>query len=345
MRDSTRARWGVALATGALVLSVAAPVAAQDGVQQIGYISPEEATDYGWNEQGLAGAEAAAASVGGEVIQADQAGYGDIAPILNQMVDDGADFVIAQASGYNAQAPAWAAETGIPVVVFDAPDATTPGLVANVSTNAYEGGYLAGVLAANQTQTGILGLVLSANDVNWHKQAGGFVAGAKSVNPDIQFQQALIDEFGYGDAEGGNRVTSQVIAAGADIIFGMGNGSSFGMLQAIENNTPEGADQAWFIDVIGDKTSIDEQNVLLSSVLWDFAGTYEQAVADIDAGTFGESGYTLDTANGGIALLQTDNISDETWAAVETAAAGIADGSIEVPVATSQEEVDALIAG
>ena len=345
MRDSTRARWGVALATGALVLSVAAPVAAQDSVQQIGYISPEEATDYGWNEQGLAGAEAAAASVGGEVIQADQAGYGDIAPILNQMVDDGADFVIAQASGYNAQAPAWAAETGIPVVVFDAPDATAPGLVANVSTNAYEGGYLAGVLAANQTQTGILGLVLSANDVNWHKQAGGFVAGAKSVNPDIQFQQALIDEFGYGDAEGGNRVTSQVIAAGADIIFGMGNGSSFGMLQAIENNTPEGADQAWFIDVIGDKSSIDEQNVLLSSVLWDFAGTYEQAVADIDAGTFGESGYTLDTANGGIELLQTDNISDEAWAAVETAAAGIADGSIEVPVATSQEEVDALIAG
>jgi len=345
MRDSTRARWGVALATGALVLSVAAPVAAQDGVQQIGYISPEEATDYGWNEQGLAGAEAAAASVGGEVIQADQAGYGDIAPILNQMVDDGADFVIAQASGYNTQAPAWAAETGIPVVVFDAPDATTPGLVANVSTDAFQGGYLAGVLAANATQTGTLGLVLSANDVNWHKQAGGFVAGAKSVNPDITFEQAQIDEFGYGDADGGNRVTTAVIAAGADIIFGMGNGSSFGMLAAVENNTPEGADQAWFIDVIGDKTSIDEQGVLLSSVLWDFAGTYEQAVADIDAGTFGEEGYVLDAANGGIALLKTDHISDEAWAAVEEAAAGIADGSIEVPEATSQEEVDALIAG
>lgn len=345
MRDTRLARWGVALAAGALTLTVAAPVAAQDGVQQIGYISPEEATDYGWNEQGLAGAEAAAASVGGEVIKADAAGYGDIAPILNQMVDDGADFVIAQASGYNSQAPAWAAETGIPVVVVDAPDATSPGLVANISTDAYEGGYLAGVLAASQTQTGTLGLVLSANDINWHKQAGGFVAGAKSVNPDIQFQQALIDEFGYGDAEGGNRVTSQVIAAGADIIFGMGNGSSFGMLQAIENNVPEGADQAWFIDVIGDKSSIDEQGVLLSSVLWDFAGAYEQAVADIDAGTFGETGYTLNTENGGISLLQTDHISDEARAAVDAAAAGIADGSIEVPVATSQEEVDALIAG
>jgi simple sugar transport system substrate-binding protein len=117
------------------------------------------------------------------------------------------------------------------------------------------------------------------------------------------------------------------------------------MLSAIENNAPEGADQAWFIDVIGDKTSIDEQGVLLSSVLWDFTGAYEQAVADINAGTFGEEGYVLNAANGGIGLLQTDYISDEAWAAVDAAAAGIADGSIEVPVATSQEEVDALIAG
>lgn len=345
MHDSRRTRWGAAVAAGALALAVVAPVAAQDGVQEIGYVSPEAASDFGWNEQGLVGAQAAADSIAGTVIQADGSGYGDVVPILNQMAEDGADFVIAQASGYNTQAPAFAEESGIPVVVFDAPDATTPGLVANVSTDAFEGGYLAGVLAASVTQTGTLGLVLSANDVNWHKQAGGFVAGAKSVNPEIQFQQALIDEFGYADAEGGNRVTTQVIAAGADIIFGMGNGSSFGMLQAVENNTPEGAEQAWFIDVIGDKTSIDEQGVLLSSVLWDFAGTYEQAVADIDAGTFGNEGYTLNTANGGIGLLRTDHISDEAWAAVEAAAAGITDGSIAVPVATSQEEVDAIIAG
>ena len=345
MRDSRMARYGAAVAAGALVLTMAAPAMAQDGVAEIGYISPEDATDFGWNEQGLVGAQAAADSVGGTVIEAAGSGYGDIAPVLNQMVDDGADFVIAQASGYNTQAPAWAAETGIPVVVFDAPDATAPGLVANVSTDAFQGGYLAGVLAANMTSTDTLGLVLSANDVNWHKQAGGFVAGAKSVNPDIAFEQAQIDEFGYGDVDGGNRVTTAVIAAGADIIFGMGNGSSFGMLAAIENNVPEGAEQAWFIDVIGDKTSIDEQGVLLSSVLWDFSGAFEQAVADIDAGTFGEQGYVLDAANGGIGLLQTDHISDEAWAAVEAASAGIADGSIEVPVATSQEEVDALIAG
>ena len=44
MRDPRRARWGAALAAGTLTLALAAPVGAQDGVQEIGYIAPEPAT-------------------------------------------------------------------------------------------------------------------------------------------------------------------------------------------------------------------------------------------------------------------------------------------------------------
>jgi len=344
MRDSRRARWGAALAAGALTLTVAAPAAAQ--VQEIGYVAPEPAEDFGWNEQGLVGAEAAAASVGGTVIKADGSGYGDVLPILNQMAEDGADFIVAQASGYNTQAPEWAAESGIPVVVYDNPDVLAPGLVASAGTAGEEGGYLAGVLAATQTQTGVLGIVRSAEtDLNWLKQAGGFVAGARAVNPDIGFQAAVIDEFGYADAEGGNRVTTQIIAAGADIVFGMGNGSSFGMLQAIENNAPEGADQAWFIDVIGDKSSIDENGVLLSSVLWDFSGVLEEAVAQIDAGTFGSENFVLDISNGGLDLLVTPHIESATLDAIEAAKSQITSGEIDVPAVNNTQELDALIGG
>jgi len=128
-------------------------------------------------------------------------------------------------------------------------------------------------------------------------------------------------------------------------VFGQGDGASFGMLQAVETATPPaGADKVWFIDVIGDKTSIDEKGVLLSSVLWDFAGTFKQAIADINAGTFGNQGYVQDVGNGGIALLQTDHITPEAATAVETAKAGIADGSVTIPETTTQADVDALIA-
>lgn len=314
-------------------------------IQKMAVIAPEKGNDFGWNQQGVDGAKAAAASVGATIEVADGAGYDDPGPILRQLADAGAQFIVAQASGYNTAAPQFAAETGIPVIVYDAPDATTPGLVADVVTNAQEGAYLAGILAASMSKTGTLGMVISADTPSWHKANGGFVAGAKSVNPAIKFLQAQIGPAGYADAEGGKRVTETVIAGGADIVFGQGDGASFGMLQAVETaKPPAGADKVWFIDVIGDKSSIDTKGVLLSSVLWDFKGTIEQAIADINAGTFGNQGYVQDVANGGIALLQTDHITPEAWTAVEVAKAALADGSVTVPVTTTQADVDALIA-
>lgn len=351
---STRSRVAVLVAGLAAVSLLAAAVPAMgqspaasgatSGITKMAYISPEAATDFGWNQQGAIGAKTAADSVGAELIMADGSGYDDPTPFLNQLAEDGAQFIVAQASGYTTLAAQFAHDTGIPVVVYDQPAMTSPDLVADIATDSQEGGYLAGVLAASMTKTGKLGIVISADDTNWHKQAGGFVAGAKSVNPAIEFLQAQIGPAGYGDAAGGKSTTETVIAGGADIIFGMGDGSSFGMLGAIETATPPaGADKVWFIDVIGDKTSIDTKGVLLSSVLWDFAGTYTQALADLAAGTFGDAGYTLDAANGGIALLQTQYITPEAWTAVEAANAGIADSSIAVPLTPTQADVDALV--
>ncbi len=313
-------------------------------VQKMGVIAPEKANYFGWNQQGVDGAKAAAAAVGATIEVADGAGYDDPAPILRQLADGGAQFIVAQASGYNTAAPKFAAENNIPVVVYDDPSQTKAGLVADIETNSQNGAYLAGVLAAKVSKTGTLGIVISADDTNWHKQAGGFVAGAKSVNPAVKFLQATIGQAGYADAAGGKRVTLTLISGGADVVFGMGDGASFGMLQAVETaKLPAGADKVWFIDVIGDKTSIDKKGVLLSSVIWDFKSIFEQAIADINAGTFGNQGYTLDVTNG-ISLLKTANASTDAWAAAQTALDGIKGGTIKVPLTPKQADVDALIA-
>ncbi|MFN8519638.1 MAG: BMP family ABC transporter substrate-binding protein [Chloroflexota bacterium] len=344
--------WSVGIAA-MLLAGSAVPALAQSPstaagatITTMAYISPEAATDKGWNEQGAKGAQAAADAIGAQLIMADNSGYDDPLPILNNLKEDGAQFIIAQASGYTTTAAQFARDNNLPTVVWDQPDQTTPGLVADFVTDSQQGGYLAGVLAALTTKTGTVGIVISADDTNWHKQAGGFAAGAKATKPDIKILQAQIGPAGYGDAEGGKTTTETVIAGGADIIFGMGDGSSFGMLGAIENATPPaGADKVWFIDVIGDKSdpATDPNGVVLSSVVWDFSGGYIQALADLAAGTFGQQGYALDAANGGIGLLQTDKISADAWTAVEAARAGIADGSITVPLAATQAEVDAII--
>jgi basic membrane protein A and related proteins len=309
-------------------------------ISKFAIVAPEKGNDYGWNQQGVEAAEQVAGDLGLEVEVADGAGYEDISPILRELsTTGGAEFVIAQASGYNTTAPDVAAQTGVPELVWDNPEANIPETSANAGTASQEGAYLAGVLAANTTESGTLGIVISADDTNWNKQAGGFVAGARSVDDQIDIELAQIGPAGYADTAGGRRVTEAVIADGADVVFGMGDGSSFGMLQAVE-----AADGVSFIDVIGDKTEIDDQGVLLSSVLWSFDGLYEDAIADIGEGTFGEQGYELDLENGGISLLQTDLIDDETWQEIEDIEQQIIDGEIKVPLTEEKSQVEDLIA-
>ena len=126
-----------------------------------------------------------------------------------------------------------------------------------------------------------------------------------------------------------------MIAAGADVVFGMGDGSSFGMMQAVETaKAPAGAKKVWFIDVIGDKRKIDKKGVLLSSELWDFAPIYTRAIRAVNAGTFGTT-YFLDAKNG-LSLLKTNKAPASAWAKVAAAQKRIANGSIKV-VSTATE--------
>ena len=314
-------------------------------VDRIAVVTPEKANDFGWNQQGVAGAEAAAASVGAECIVQDGAGYGDITPILNQLAGAGPQLILAWASGYNTVAPQVARQTGIATVIVGAggDSANIPGLVNDLETDAQNGAYLAGILAARMCRTGVVAIVVSAEDENWTKMSGGFIGGARSVTPHIRILYAQIGQAGYADAAGGKRVTASAIAGGADVIFGMGDGSSFGMMQACETEPPPaGADKVWFIDVIGDKSALDKKGIYLSSVVWDFTAIDEQAIAEVEAGAFGRATYRLDLDNG-IKLLRTRFIPAEVWDEIETARQGILDGSIEAPLTTTGKEVKAYL--
>jgi len=312
-------------------------------VSKVAVLVPEEPVDFGWNQQGVEGAVAAADAAGIESEVAGGLGYDAPTATLRQLAET-SDLMFAHASGFGAAATEVAVETGVPVVVWGSPDEREPGVAAFVSTSAQEGGYLAGILAARTTQTGQLGIVISADDFNWTRHSGGFIEGACSVDPAIDIELVQIGEGGYADVEGGARVTAVLIAGGADVILGNGDGSSFGMIRAVETeDAPAGADKVWFIDVIGDKTSIDTENILLSSILWDFQPTYLQAIRDVEAGTFGDVNYDLNLATGGIALLKTDNISDDLWAEIQTAKDGIVDGSISVPAADTRAAAEELL--
>jgi basic membrane protein A len=339
-----RLSWIAALVVAAVatvaVATASSATRSAGKVSKVAIAAPEKANDYGWNQQGVESARRAARTVGASVDVAAGIGYDNTEPVLRQLAQRGANFIIAQASGYNTVAPRIAEQFNVPVLTYDQPKNLKKGLVADIETSSQQGAYLAGILAGRLTKTDRLGIVISAADTNWFKQAGGFAAGARRVNKGVKFKFAQIGQAGYADAAGGKRVTKSVIAAGADIIFGMGDGSSFGMLQAIE--TAKAGHKVWFIDVIGNKTRIDKKRVLLSSVIWDFTKVFTQALKEANAGTYGSHNFNLGVANG-IALLKTRYIPAALWRQLETARKQIVARKIKVPLTPTRAAVNRII--
>ncbi|MBI05826.1 MAG: BMP family ABC transporter substrate-binding protein [Rhodospirillaceae bacterium] len=325
----------------ALLAAVSAGAQAGD-VKKIAVLVPEQGTDYGWNQQGVDAARAVAEKFGLEFLPAEGLGYGDVRPTLRELADEGASLMIAHASGYNTAAPEIAQETGVPVAVVDKPDGLVAGLVADYTLSGHDGAYLAGILAAKMSRTGTVGIVVSGEPPSWNSQSAGFAMGVKSAGTGTKILYAVIGPAAYADAAGGRRVTESVISAGADVVFGQGNGSSFGMIQAVETTKAIDGGKAWFIDVIGDKTGLDKGH-LLSSVLWDMVPVYSAMVEDLKSGAFGTVGYKIGLVDDSVRLLKTKHIPSDTWGELMEVRQQIIDGSVTVAEVYDAQDVRALM--
>lgn len=311
-------------------------------VTAIAILTPEQGTDFGWNQQGIAAAREAAALAGVKVEVAENLGYGDVRPTMRELVEDGAALLIAHAAGYNTAAPEIGTEMHVAVAVTDTVGVTKPGAVADYTLSGHEGAYLAGRLAAKMTRTNTLGIVVSGEPPDWNAQSAAFAEGARAEKPEIALRYAVIGPAAYADAAGGKRVTESVIAAGADIIFGQGNGSSFGMLQAVETTKAADGGKVYFIDVIGDKSSLDKGN-LLSSVLWNLTPVFLSMIQDLKSDSFGTHDYRIKLADSSISLLKTSHIPDKVWDEVMAVRGDIISGKIKLTPVYDAAGVHALV--
>ena len=311
-------------------------------VTSLAIMMPEEPTDYGWNQQGFNAAKTVAAKYHLKFIPATGLGYGDVHAELRELADDGASLIIAHASGYNTAAPEIGAERRVPVAIVDRPKDSKPGAVADYTMSGHEGAYLAGVLAAKMTQTKIVGIVTTGEPPSWNSQSAAFAQGVHATDPALRIIYAIIGPAAYADAAGGRRVTESVIGAGADVIFGQGDGASFGMLQAVETKKSTVGGTVWFIDVIGDKTPIDKGN-LLSSVVWNLVPVYSAMIEDLKANRFGTHPYPMQLADDSVRLLHSKHIPDRLWSEIEAVRREIIDGKIKVEPIFDAVKVRALM--
>ena len=347
--NANRMRWFtvrtlIALSVLGLVVPGSATAEPVD-VTHVSIVTPASRTNQGWDQQGVDNLVAVGEALDIDVDVVENAGYDDITPILNDLADDGSQLIFCHGSGYQTVCPEFAQSSGVPVVVIENPGAVEPDLVADIETQAQEGAFLAGVVAGLETRTNTVAIVVSGEPPTWNYMTVGFAEGLHSVNPDAKLIYQVIGQAAYDDAPNAKRVTESSIAAGADIVFGMGDGASFGMIQAINehNQGLEPDQQVRFIDVIGDKSDSDAGEHLLTSVLFDYTDAYTTLIGQLRDGTFGDV-YTLNLENGGVRLLPlADSADKKTSAEIEAVQTDIVAGKIEVSAIGDADGVHARL--
>lgn len=144
----------------------------------------------------------------------------------------------------------------------------------------HESAYLMGILAGSMTETNKIGMVGAFNYPEINNLFNAFIAGAKSVNPEIESKVAFIDAW-FDPAKAKEASLAQ-IDAGVDILYAERDGVldaarergvlAFGNLYDVAKND-------------------DAKDVIVTSSLWIMEPAVVKAVERIKSGTFSGEDY------------------------------------------------------
>ena len=195
--------------------------------------------DKSFNEASWCGAIAGATSVGGtaEVIVTEAPA--DYAQNIQTFVDRDFDVVITVGFAIGDATLAAAQENPetwfVGVDQFIAAD-PVPENYMGLLYNEAQAGYLAGIVAANISETGVIGAVGGIDSVppvvNY---IAGYANGAASVNPDIEVLIEYVSTditVAFNDPATGKSIGEQMIGADADVLFQVAGLSGQGALEA-----------------------------------------------------------------------------------------------------------------
>ena len=188
--------------------------------------------DRTFNQYAYEGMQAAKECFGFETSYIETASEADYAKNIDTALDGDPDalvtvgFLLATDTLAAAQANPDTDFIGVDQFQTEFPDNYT-----GILFNEDEGGYLAGVLAASLSKSGIIGVVGGREDVPpVVKLVNGYEMGAKSVNPDIRVLKIYNESFTAPDK--GASDAQQFIGEGADVIFGAGGKTGSGGVAA-----------------------------------------------------------------------------------------------------------------
>ena len=290
---------------------------------KIGILIPGSPTDGGFSQQGAEAGENLKKNYGYEVATV-EAGTADVIKSeAETMAAEGYKIVF----GHGGQCSAPFAE-----ICEDYPDTwfvTFGGTEVRdnlfpVCMCAEEGTYVLGVAAGMMTQTDNIAYTLGGDYPAYTKTTMGFALGAKSVNPDLKIQEAVLSS---PDSNECYETTMNQIKSGADFVLSNSNEGQAGAMKAVGES-----ENVYTFGCLGNFFDMAPATVL-GNIIGDYNVGYDQATKAILDGTAEAEIMYLTIANGCVSVEWNPDIPlpEDVQAAVDQAYEDIKSGKIDVP--------------
>ena len=155
--------------------------------------------------------------------------YADAERVIRDLASSGKYEMILAGSTYSdAVSPVMGDYPDIAFVYAGSGNEPLGGNAFWIDTFIHEPAYLTGVAAGLMTETGKVGIVANFPFPNVNAPVNGYIAGARSVNPDVDWDVTFIESW-WDPATAKEAATAQ-INAGADVLYAI----VFGVFEAAE---------------------------------------------------------------------------------------------------------------
>jgi basic membrane lipoprotein Med (substrate-binding protein (PBP1-ABC) superfamily) len=252
----------------------------------------------------------------------------DAVQVLTNLASSGTNLIIAAAVNYEPMVRQVAPK--YPNVKFlSCCWANSSGLPPNVSLygwDVWEGYYPAGVVAGSVTKTNVIGFVTAFGFPVSAAAFNAFLAGAQSVNPNVKGVYAFTQD--WGDPVKGANAANALISKGADVLIGMGDGMTDGVIRAAQHQGKLAMGYIW------DENDL-APNTVVTSVVWHTEAYWVSAITAYYSGTFGGQYWTYGIKDGIVTLSQFHSfnitITSQTKQTLDTFFANVKSGASTVP--------------
>lgn len=210
--------------------------------------------------------------------------------------------------------------------------------VVSVTFHTEQSSYLAGVAAAKTTKTNQLGFIGGMESAVVKTFETGFVAGAKSVNPNIKVDVQYVGDF--ADAGKAKTIAASMYQNGSDVLYQAAGGAGAGVFTEAKdlNEKQTKAHKVWVVGVDVDQAADGvyqatdgKSNFTLTSATKG-VGTAVKDVTERAATDKFPGGQHLvyGLKNKGVAVTR-GQMSAGAWQAVQKAQKAIVAGDVKVP--------------